>query len=308
MPPYSSLNTEFDVAGVTHAEHWNGHMAACSWRWFTTVGARLLAGRLTTAADENGRRHVVVINHAMASKYFGRQNPIGQHLQLTALKTAAEPIADPLFEVVGVVSDIKNEGTRKDVLPEAYLPYTIEGFGGYRVFLRTGGRPEAMIKQLTNAVLAMDSTVIPQYTWTLERQLELSAYSRPRFFTILMGVFAMIGLTLVSVGVYSVISYTVSQQRREIGIRMALGATPRTVRSHVVTASLRLVYIGAAVGVALTLLCFRVIASQIWGVAWYDPVTLGGVLLLLTLIGILAAYAPSVRASRVAPMACLRDE
>jgi hypothetical protein len=91
MPPYSSLNTEFDVAGVAHAEHWNGHMAACSWRWFTTVGVRLLAGRLTTEADENGKRRVVVINHTMATKYFGRQNPLGQHLQLTALKTAGEP-------------------------------------------------------------------------------------------------------------------------------------------------------------------------------------------------------------------------
>jgi ABC-type antimicrobial peptide transport system permease subunit len=165
-----------------------------------------------------------------------------------------------------------------------------------------------MITQLTTAVLAMDSTVIPQYTWTLERQLEQSAYSRPRFFTILLGVFAMIGLTLVSVGVYSVISYTVSQQRREIGIRMALGATPSTVRSHVLRASLQLVFIGAGVGVALTLLFSRVIASQIWGVAWYDPVTLGGVLVLLTLIGILAAYVPSLRASRVAPMTCLGDE
>jgi ABC-type antimicrobial peptide transport system permease subunit len=193
-------------------------------------------------------------------------------------------------------------------LPEAYLPYTIEGFGGYRIFLRTVGKPEAMASQLTSTVLAMDSTVIPQYTWTLERHLELSAYSRPRFFAILLAVFAMIGLTLVSVGVYSVISYTVSQQRREIGIRMALGATPGTVRSYVVTGSLRLVYIGAGVGSALMLLFSRVIASQIWGIAWYDPLTLGGVLVLLTLIGILAAYVPSLRASRVAPMACLRDE
>jgi hypothetical protein len=261
-----------------------------------------------TEADENGKRRVVVINHTMAAKYFGRQNPLGQHLQLTALKTAAEPIADPSFEIVGIVSDIKNEGTRKNVLPEAYLPYTIEGFGGYRVFLRTAGKPEAMVMPLTAAVLAMDRTVIPQITWTLERHLELSAYSRPRFFAIILAAFAMIGLTLVSVGVYSVISYTVSQQRREIGIRMALGATPNVVRSYVVTASLRLVYFGAAAGIALTLLFSRVIASQIWGVAWYDPVTLGAVLVLLTFIGILAAYLPSLRASRVAPMVCLRDE
>jgi predicted permease len=308
MPPYSVLKTDFDVAGVTHSERWNAYLAGCSWQLFPTLGVRLLAGRLLTEADENGKRRVVVINHTMAAKYFGRRNPIGQHLQLTALKTAAEPITNPWFEIVGVVSDIKNESTRKDVSPEAYLPYTIEDFGGYVVFLRTVGKPEALIPELTTAVLAMDRAVIPQYTWTMDRLLDLSEYSRPRFFMILLAVFAMIGLTLVSVGVYSVISYTVSQQRHEIGIRMALGATARVIRSHVVTASLRFVYMGAAAGIVLTLLLSRVIASQVWGVAWYDPVTLGAVLILLTLVGFLAAYVPSVRASRVAPMVCLRDE
>jgi predicted permease len=308
VPPYSFLNTDFDVAGSTHADRWTGHMAGCSSQWFATVGARLLAGRFLTEADESGKRAVVVINHTMASKYFGAQNPIGQHLQLTALKTAPEPIANPWFEIVGVVSDIKNESTRKDVLPEAYLPYTVEGFGGYVVFLKTVGSPEAMTTNLTNAVLAMDRTVIPQVTWTMDRRLEQSEYSRPRFFTIVLGVFAAIGLTLVSVGVYSVISYTVSQQRREIGIRMALGATPGVVRSYVVTATLRLVYIGTVAGIAIALLLSRVIASQIWGIAWYDPVTFIGVVVLLSFIGVLAAYLPSLRASRVAPLICLRDE
>jgi ABC-type antimicrobial peptide transport system permease subunit len=142
----------------------------------------------------------------------------------------------------------------------------------------------------------------------MDRILDLSEYSRPRFFMILLAVFAIIGLTLVSVGVYSVISYTVSQQRHEIGIRMALGATAGIIRSHVVTASLRFVYMGAAAGIVLMFLLSRVIASQVWGVAWYDPVTLGGVLVLLTFVGFLAAYVPSVRASRVAPVVCLRDE
>jgi predicted permease len=308
LPPYSGLNTDFDIAGATHAERWTGHMAACSWRLFPALGARLLAGRLLTERDENSKRHVVVINHTMAAKYFGRGNPIGRQLQLTALKTAAEPIANPGFEIIGVVSDIKNEGTRKDVLPEAYLPYTVEGFGGYVVFLRTVGRPEALVSALTTTILTLDGAVIPQMTWTMDRLLELSEYSRPRFAMTLLAVFAAIGLTLVSVGVYSVISYTVSQQRHEIGIRMALGATAAMIRSHVVAASLRFVYMGAGIGLVLTLLLSRVLASQIWGVAWYDPVTLGVVLLLLFIVGLLAAYVPSVRATRVAPVVCLRDE
>ena len=308
QPPYSGLSSDFEIAGATHSEHWNAHMAGCSWQVFRTLGARLLAGRFLTEDDEHGKRHVVVINQARAAKYFARRNPIGQQLQLTALKTAAEPIANSSFEIVGVVSDIRNEGTRKDVSPEAYMPYTIEGFGSYAVFLRTVRNPESMVSALTTAVLTLDGTMIPQMTWSMDRLLDLSEYSRPRFGMTLLAVFAGVGLILVSVGVYSVISYTVSQQRHEIGIRMSLGATAGIIRSRVITASLRLVYVGAAIGIVLTLLLSRVIASQVWGVAWYDPVTFGGVLFLLTCVGFLAAYVPSVRASRVDPAICLRSE
>jgi putative ABC transport system permease protein len=308
LPPHSALNTEFDVAGSVHNERWNGHLAGCSWRLFPTLGAHLIAGRLLTERDEIGKRPVVVINRTMATKYFGGRSPIGQRLLLTALKTAPEPIANPWFEVVGVISDIDNEGTRDAVAPEAYLPLTIEGFGGYVVFLRTVGEPETVVSELTTKVLSMDRTVVPQYTWSMDYVLDLSQYSRPRFFMILLAVFAAIGLVLVSVGVYSVISYTVSQQRREIGIRMALGATARAIRSYVLASTLRFLLIGAGAGLALTLLLSRVIASQVWGVAWYDPVTLTGALVLLTCVGILAACVPSVRASRVAPGECLRNE
>jgi putative ABC transport system permease protein len=268
----------------------------------------LLAGRFFAERDETGKRHVVVINQAMAAKYFSGRNPIGRQLQLIALKTAAEPIANPWFEIVGVVSDIRNEGTRKDVSPEAYIPYTIEGFGTYTVFLRTAGDPESMVSPLTTAVLTLDGTVIPQMTWSMDRLLELSEYSRPRFGMMLLAVFALIGLVLVSVGVYSVISYTVSQQRHEIGIRMSLGASAGIIRSHVITTSLRFVCFGAVIGILLTLLLSRVIASQVWGVAWYDPVTLGAVLVVLICVGLLAAYVPAIRASRVDPAICLRSE
>jgi ABC-type antimicrobial peptide transport system permease subunit len=154
----------------------------------------------------------------------------------------------------------------------------------------------------------MDRAVIPQYTWSMDYVLDLSQYSRPRFFTILLAVFATIGLLLVSVGVYSVISYTISQQRREIGIRMALGATTSTIRSWVLESTFRFVGTGAAAGIVLTLLLSRILASQIWGVVWYDPLTLGGVLVILTLVAIAAAGVPSVRASRVAPGECLRSD
>ena len=308
LPPYTDLQTDFDIAGTAHSEHWNGYMAGCSSQWFSTLGAPLIAGRLLTAADETGKRAVVVINRTMATKYFGGRSPIGQRLLLTALKTAPEPNANPWFEIVGVISDIDNDGTRSAVVPEAYLPYSVEGFGGYALVLKSTVKPEAMVSALTSAVLSMDRTVVPQYTWSMDYALDLSQYARPRFFMILLAVFAGIGLLLVSVGVYSVISYSVSQQRREIGIRMALGATAGAIRLHVLGSTMRFVSIGAGTGIVLTSLLSRILANQIWGVAWYDPMTMAGVLMLLTLVGILAACVPSVRASRVAPGECLRSE
>ncbi len=308
LPPYGALSTEFDVAGSVHNEHWSGYAAGCSWRLFPTLGAHLIAGRLLTETDESGKRHVAVINRTMATKYFGGRSPIGQHVLITALKTAAEPIAEPWFEVAGVVSDIDNQGTRGTVEPEVYVPYSVTAFGGYVVFLRTVGQPETLVSALTSQVLAMDGAVIPQYTWTMDYSLDLGQYSQPRFFMILLAVFATIGLLLVSVGVYSVISYTVSQQRREFGIRMALGATSKGIQTYVLASTLRSVAWGAGAGLLLTLLLSRIIASQVWGVAWYDPVTLAGVVGVLVAVALLAACLPSVRASRVPPGECLRSE
>jgi ABC-type antimicrobial peptide transport system permease subunit len=138
--------------------------------------------------------------------------------------------------------------------------------------------------------------------------LEIAQYARPRFGLVLFSVFAGIGLVLVTVGVYSVVSWTVTQQRHEIGIRMALGASAADVRSMVLTSTLRFVLAGVAVGSVLSWVVGRVLASQLWGVSGYDPVTLGGVIAVLIAVGLGAAYLPSLRATRVDPAVCLRWE
>ena len=111
-----------------------------------------------------------------------------------------------------------------------------------------------------------------------------------------------------SLGVYSVISYSVSQQAREIGIRMALGASARDVRSQVVGAGLRFIFIGVGIGMLFTFFVGRVLRSQLWGVTWYDPATLGGVVTVLVVVGLLSSYVPSIRATRVDPAISLRYE
>jgi putative ABC transport system permease protein len=308
FPPFGGVDTDFDVAGITHSQRWLGGMVPASWQLFQTLRLRLVQGRLLTPADENGKRKVVVINQTLAARYFGRRNPIGSQLQLAALKTAPEPVANPWFEIVGVVSDVKNRGIREAVAPEAYLPYTVAAFGRYNLFVRTLANPASLSLPLTDAVLSLDRQIIPRGTETMDDLFETSQYARPRFGLILFSVFAAIGLALVSVGVYSVISYTVSQQRHEIGIRMALGATAGDVRSLVVVASLQVILIGVGIGLLFAFLVARVLASQLWGVPWYDPATLLSVIALLTSVGLGASYLPSIRATRVDPAICLRHE
>jgi len=307
-PPNRGNGTEFDVPGIAHFEHWKGSFVPCSRQYFQTIGLRLLAGRLPTADDENGKRKVAVINQSMARKYFVRRDPLGQPLMISALKNAPEPIANPRFEVIGVVSDMKNQGIREAVAPEAFIPYSVAGYGQEVILVHTVGDPMALNRSLTSEILRLDSSVIPQQTMTLDNYLDIGQYAQPRFGLVLFSVFAGIGLVLVTIGVYSVVSWTVTQQRHEIGIRMALGASAGDVRSMVLTSTLRFVLMGVAAGIVLAWVVGRVLASQVWGVSGYDPMTLCAVIAVLIAVGLAAAYVPSLRATRVDPAVCLRWE
>jgi ABC-type antimicrobial peptide transport system permease subunit len=140
----------------------------------------------------------------------------------------------------------------------------------------------------------------------MEDTLDLFEFAKPRFGLTLFSVFAAIGLILVSVGVYSVVSYTVSSQSYEIGIRMALGATTGSVRTLVIMSGLKFILLGVGAGLVLAAILTRVMASQFWGVTIYDPLTLAAVVTLLTAIGVPACYVPSRRATRVDPAISLR--
>jgi putative ABC transport system permease protein len=308
FPPFGGINTDFDVAGKTHSDTWKGDMVLCSAQFFQTIGTRLMGGRLLSEEDVAGARKVAVVNQTFAAKYFPGESPIGRQVKLAQLEKAPTPVANPWFEIIGVVSDVKNNGVREAVQPEAYVPYSFTSYGGYALFLRSVGNPSALVKAMDDQIWAMDRNLVPQNTSTVQESLDQFEFARPRFSLTLFAVFAGIGLVLVTVGVYSVISYTVSQQSHEIGIRMALGATPGNVRGQVIMAGLRFILIGIAVGLALTVVVGRVLASEIWGISPHDPLTLAGVIALLTLIGVAACYLPSRRATRVDPLIALRYE
>lgn len=308
FPPFGGIDTEFDIAGKTHAQKWDGQMVLCSPQFFETLRVRLLWGRLLSEEDAAGQRRVAVVNQTFAAKYLGHDDPIGKRIRLAALERSPVPIASPWFEVIGVTSDIKNHGLRDAVLPEAYASYSFASYGGFAIFIRTNSNPSTIVNAMNNEVRALDRNLVPQETRSMAESLDLFEFAKPRFGLTLFAVFAGVGLVLVSVGVYSVISYNVSRQSHEIGIRMALGATTSDVRRRVIATGLRFVFAGIGAGLLLVFLLMRLLASQIWGVSPYDPLTLGGVIVLLTIVGLSACYLPSRRATRIDPAISLRYE
>jgi putative ABC transport system permease protein len=309
LPPYGGIGSEVDVPGKTHSDKWNAIFQLCSEGYFPTVGIRMLRGRLLSGADVNGARKVAVVNQTLVKKFFGKEEPIGRQIKLSMLETLPDsPVKDPLFEIIGVVVDVKNQGIQEAPSPEVWVPYTITGAFERGILVRTSKDPLPMLNTVRREIWAVDRNVAVTLTGTLESYLKQFSYSGPRFGLILLGVFAGVGLVLVAVGVYSVIAYTVSRQTHEIGIRMALGAGQTDVLRMVMRMGVKLIGLGTIAGLAASFGVTRLLASQIFSVSPYDPVTLCGVIGIVALSGLAACYFPARRATHVDPMVALRYE
>jgi putative ABC transport system permease protein len=273
-----------------------------------TLGVALLRGRNLNETDVAGKHMVTLVNQAFAKKFFPRQDAVGQHVEIVTLAHLPQPIPQPWFEIVGVTGDFKNRGVRQPVMPEAFVPYSVSGLGGFSVLVRTGGDPQALGRTLEGTALTLDGSTVVRHIRTLQDALETEEYAKPRFGLQILSVFAALGLLLVSAGLYSVMSYTVSQRRREMGIRVALGATSGDVQALLIGTGMRFVVIGVVVGVMASFVALRLIASQVWGVSTHDPVTLIGVTVILVVVGIAACYVPALAATRTDPAETLRAE
>ncbi|MGC0772533.1 MAG: FtsX-like permease family protein, partial [Candidatus Acidiferrum sp.] len=192
--------------------------------------------------------------------------------------------------------------------PEVWVPYTVTGSFERGILVRTAKDPLSMLNAVRQEIWATDRSVALTLTGTLDGYISQFSYAGPRFGFFLLGIFATIGLALVTIGVYSVLAYTAARRTHEIGIRMALGAERGDVLKLVITMGLRLVILGVAIGLAASLGVARVIATQLWGVSPYDPATLVAVPLLLLITGLVACWVPARRAARVDPLVALRYE
>jgi putative ABC transport system permease protein len=216
-------------------------------------------------------------------------------------------VANDAFQILGVVNDVMNRGLTGEIVPELYLPYTITG-DGYFLSVLTNADPAALAKTVATQVYALDPDQPVTDVRTMRSLLNDLEYSGPRFSVVLLGVFAVLGLTLAIVGVYGVVSNAVAQRTHEIGVRKVLGADSNDVFRIVFRFGARFILPGIGIGLAASFAAARVLASQLWHVSPHDPVALVSVVLLLLVVGFLACWVPARRAMRVDPIVALRYE
>jgi putative ABC transport system permease protein len=308
VPPIGFESTKLEIAGKTHQEDWQAFFQRASEEYFRVLRIDFKQGRAFSETEINDARKVAVVNDTFVRKYLDNENPIGRRVRFSSLDSLAGLARDPWFEIVGVVADVTNSGLQSPIQPAIWIPYTIPGSRAQFLLVRTSQDPATMMNAVRQAVWATDSGVALAYPGTLDDRINQSLYAGPRFGFILMSIFGSIGLILVLIGVYSVLAYSTSQKTHEIGIRMALGAARADVLGMVVKSALRFVLIGLGIGIAVSLLLGRLISDQLVHVRTYDPATLIGTTLLLTLTAALAGWIPARRAARVDPVIALRYE
>jgi predicted permease len=262
-------------------------------------------GRAFADADVTDARRVALVNEAFVRTHLGGDRPVGQRVRLAALEADAAA-RDAWFEVVGVVGDVRNRGLLAPVEPEVLIPATISRSLVQVLNVRTRHDPATLANDVRRAVSATDAAVPIIEPGRLQDIADRGLYAGPRFGFLVMTVFACIGLVLMSVGVYSVIAYSTARRTHEIGIRMALGARRADVLATIVGSGLRLVGVGVAMGLGVSLLLARALDAQLVDVTAHDPATFAGAAALLAAVAAAASWIPARRAARVDPLVALR--
>jgi putative ABC transport system permease protein len=265
-----------------------------------TLRIVLRSGRDFTAADTLDRSAVVLISESMARRFWPGEEPLGKRLVLGNAPNVSE-------EVVGVVADVKVDGLRvAGPVPTVYQALAQRPWLATTVVIRAKTRPESLVPAVARAIHAEDKDLPLLEVATLDSNVAIML-SQERFSMLLLSAFAGLALLLAAVGIYSVLSYTVGQRQREIGVRMALGAQIRDVLRLVVVEGMRPILLGIVLGIGAALALGLALGSLFFGVSVADPVLFGAAALLLALVALLASAGPAWRAARVSPSEALRE-
>jgi putative ABC transport system permease protein len=277
------------------------NIGSVSGGYFEAMGIPLVSGRTFSDSDSADAPPVAIVNAALARKYWPGEDAVGRRLRF------GSGADTEWIRVVGVAGDARQMGLALEPPPVLYIPYPQFPLPFTTIAVRSAA-PEATIASLVRAQLsAIDPELPPGDIATLEGVLDRSV-AEPRFRTLLISAFAILALALAAVGVFGLINYSVTQRTREIGIRMALGATPRQVLGPLVREGLILAGMGIAIGAMAALLLGRVLSSFLYGVESTDPPTFAAVSATLLVVAFVATYLPSRRALRVDPNSALRTD
>jgi putative ABC transport system permease protein len=268
--------------------------------YFQTMGIPLLRGRSLTEQDTRSAMQVAVVNEALARKVFPGEDPVGKHINFG-------PLNDQI-QIVGVVGNVRHVGLETAPRPEIYLSFGQAHWPSVFMVVRSKtSDPLALAAAAQNAVASVNRDIPLANLRTMQDVIAESVLRR-RFAMLLLSIFSGFAILLAAIGLYGVMSYTVSQRTHEIGIRMALGAQKEDVSKLIVGQGMRLAALGVALGIIASVALTRLMATLLFGVSARDPITFGTVAALLAAVALLANYVPARRATKVDPMVALRYE
>jgi putative ABC transport system permease protein len=268
-------------------------------RYFEAMGTRLIKGRNFTERDSSEAPSVFVINQTMARRFWPNEEPIGKRIRYNS--------KGPFGEVVGVVEDIKYDGLHSLDSPHVYEPYQQNSWPFLTIAVRSQLDQAALIAATHREIQALDPNLAVSNVMTMGEVMGESL-ARRRLVLTLFSLFAALALLLAVIGIYGVLASSVAQRTRELGIRIALGATPRGVLQLVIGNGVKLVGLGIAIGLAGAIAANRLLADLLFGVSATDPLTFTLIALLLSAVAVLASYIPARRATKVDPLVALRYE
>jgi len=269
--------------------------------YFAALGIPIKRGRGFGEEDRSASEHPVILSESLANRLFPNEDALGKSFRFG--------LHGPWRNIIGVAGDVKNNGLTAAADPEFYVPWKNEADGYFRtahVVLRTPMNPTAVARWIRSEVASIDPTV-PIEIETMSHRVSKLA-DRPRFNAVLLSLFAGMGVLLAAIGMYGVVGFLVAQRTQEIGVRMALGATPQAILKMILSRMARWVLAGVALGLLGAWISARALESLLFEVRAHDPFLIALALLLLLVVAFAAAWIPARRAMRVDPMVALRYE
>jgi predicted permease len=313
----TDVDLPFNIAGRPAPK--GGYDGDEQWRsvsphYFRTLQIPLLRGRVFTESDAGGAPPVVIVNQAMAKKYWKNQDPIGQVMVIG--KGLGPQFDDPPRQVVGIVGTVRETGLDAVdegvmYIPQGQVPEGLTKLANGLIPLawaiRSAGDPLALRAAAEREIRAVDGTMSAAHVRTMD-QIVADSLSRQNFNALLLTIFAAIALLLAAIGIYGLMSYSVEQRMQEIGIRVALGASRTDVLRLMILQGMRLAAIGIVLGLAAAYGATRLLASLLFGVKADDPYTYAAVALMVTVVAVVASTVPARRAAGIAPSVALRHQ